>query len=183
LGFYNEKNQEFHMTTEPFLQHILQPSTTEFTLHDQVLLALGLTLISLADGTLDDEEEVLFDAFKKTLPDWRELSRSTEFSDALEDKIQEVISHYKTLGFNPKHNPQAFALAAVDELAAITHPQARLRCFLLALDVAMASGGVSPNEDATLRRMAHTLTLSPQDIQPLIFTIATKYACQPPPSP
>jgi tellurite resistance protein len=167
------------MSTPTFLKHRLEPSTTEFTLHDQVLLALGLTLISLADGALDDEEETLFDAFKKTLPDWRDLSKSTEFSDALEDKIQQVITHYKTLGFNPKHNPQAFVLAATDELTAITHPQARLRCFLLALDVAMASGGISLSEDATLQRMAQVLTLSPQDIEPLILTSATKYACSP----
>ncbi len=164
----------------PFIQSPT-PATTEFSQDDQILLALGLTLISLADGALDDEEEILFNTYKATLPDWRELMHSTEFQDALESKVQAVVAHYQALGLSPQENPHTFALTAIEQLSAIRHPHARLRCFFLALDVAMASGGISPNEDLALLRIASVLALTSEEIKAITYAIGIKYACLPTP--
>jgi len=160
-----------------FVKHLFTGSPDEDKHpRDDVLMALGLALICIADGGLDDEEEELLESYRSILPDWRELDRSEAFSNAVDEAIQASMER-----FNQEHNttdpdPFEFALFAVDELGEISNARMRERCMLLALDIAMAAGGVTDAEDQVLEKMAKVLTIGAERVHELARVVAIKYA-------
>ena len=72
--------------------------------------------------------------------------------------------------------PFEFAMRVLDELATIESEVMRKRCFLLAVDVAMASGGITETEDRALEKMAEVLRLDEASVRVIAEVMAIKYA-------
>lgn len=157
-----------------FIQHYFSQTSQDRSERDDILLAFGLTLVCLADGGLDEEEETLLATFGQTLPDWRLLSRSVEFSEAVEAELQTAMEAFQART-SADFEPFEFALDAVSKLEEIKSPTMRKRCFILAVDIAMAAGGITPTEDRILEEMAATLEIDHDTIEQVATLMAAKY--------
>lgn len=162
-----------------FIRHRLElPRELSSGSRDDILLALGLTLVTLADGGLDAGEEALLDGLRQALPDWSEFLRSTAFADAVEAQLHDSLARYReAIGEDADLDPAAFALFAVDDLVELEDETTRKRCFLLGVDIALAAGGITDEEDAVLEKMARVFDLDAATIEQVIGAMRLKYGC------
>lgn len=126
---------------------------------DDVLLFHALLLMVAADGHLDPEETVSLEAFYATVPDFKGRS------------FRELFNETVRLARRGSTPEQQVAL-----LADLSTEALRKKCFLLAADIALASGDVDQHEDALLEKMQQVLQI-PDDVATQILSVlAIKYA-------
>jgi tellurite resistance protein len=128
---------------------------------DDILLVHAMFLMAGADGNFDDEETSIMIAFANSLP---------EFKDTTEQEFQGMIGEAKKL-VRKYENPKA-SVAALGQLST---PKLKQKAFLLAADIALASGDVDEDEDAMLESMQRVLGIDENTAQTIINVLAIKY--------
>lgn len=131
---------------------------------DDVLLLHSMFLMAFADGAYDDEEFAVVCSAANALPEFKHTD-AQEFN-ALVAQAKKILSKYDS--------PQA----AVAALGQISTPRKKQKAFLLAVEVALASGDVDEEEDALLEAMQRVLGLNNDTAQSIINIMALKYAAE-----
>ena len=103
---------------------------------DEVLLLHGMLLMCSSDGAMEDEELDLLQGFYATLPEFR----GKDFGEMLE-QCNKAIAKYPNLR------------ESVKALSDITNDKIKLKCYILAADIARSAPG-APWRTWTARRVA-----------------------------
>jgi tellurite resistance protein len=125
---------------------------------DDALLIHAMFLMAGADGNFDDEETAVIRGFANSLP------------DTTEQEFQNLIGEAKKL-VRKFENPKA-SVAALGQLST---PKLKQKAFLLAADIALASGDVDEDEDVMLESMQRVLGLDDSTANTIINVLAIKY--------
>lgn len=127
---------------------------------DDTLLALAMGCMALADGGMDRAEVATVEAFACTLP---------EFQDGC------FAGPWNASGqiFN-KYEGDVFK--AVQELKKLSTPALKKKAFILAVDLALASGDVDETEDRLLEEMKSVLGIDDLFAQKTVEILAAKYS-------
>jgi tellurite resistance protein len=125
---------------------------------DDVLLLLAMMMMSSADGVLEASEIASLEQFINTLPEFKgpDFPRQMEAARKLQSK-------YKT----PKD--------AVKALAEISSETVKKKVFVLAADIAMASGEVDAAEEELLEAMQRVLGIDDNLANSIVQVLALKY--------
>ncbi len=126
---------------------------------DDVLLVHTMLLMAGADGYIDDEEIATVEAFACTLPEFKER----DFGDVV-GEAQKMVRKYPSLK------------ESVNALAEFSSQALKTKAFVLAADIALASGDVDENEDQLLETMQRLLNVDEQTAQTIIWVLSLKYA-------
>ena len=126
---------------------------------DDVLLLHSMILMAGADGVLEGAEVAQLEAFINTLPEFRhaEFGHQMEAARKLANKFS-----------SPKD--------AVQALKDISSEAVRRKAFVLAADIALASGDVDETEEELLEAMQRVLGIDDGMAQKIIEVLALKYA-------
>lgn len=126
---------------------------------DDVLLLHSLMLMAGADGVIEDSEIMALQGFVNTLPEFAGKNFGTLF-----DSAKKVASKYNDMR------------DSVNALADIESDAVRKKCFILAVDMAFASGDVDANEEKLLEAMQRVLNI-PDDLATKVLEVfSLKYA-------
>lgn len=125
------------------------------------MLIHAMFLMAGADGNFDDEEVSVIRGFANSLP---------EFKHTTEQEFQALIGEAKKLG-RKYETPQA-SVAALSQLST---PKLKQKAFLLAADIALASGDVDEAEDAMLESMGRVLGIDEGTANNIVNVLAIKY--------
>jgi tellurite resistance protein len=128
---------------------------------DDALLIHAMFLMAGADGNFDDEETSVIRGFANSLP---------EFKDTNEQEWMSLVGDARKLA-RKFENPKA-SVAALGQLST---PKLKQKAFLLAADIALASGDVDEDEDAMLESMQRVLGLDDSTANAIINVLAIKY--------
>lgn len=126
---------------------------------DDVLLLHGMLLMAGADGTIEQSELSTVQAFFDTLPEFKDKS-----FDELLSQANRVVA---------KHGGLKQSINALGE---IQSPAIKKKCFVLAADIAMASGDIDEAEDKLMEAMQRLLGIDDTFAQKVIEVLQTKYA-------
>ena len=116
---------------------------------DAKILRDVLSAISSADGSVDAQERAVLDAFFRTIPQLR-------------DDASRVP---------PRGRNQILA-----DLAKLTNERLQRQCFVLAVELAIASDGVNEAEDQYLEALKQALRIDDGFAEMVVQVIASKYA-------
>lgn len=133
---------------------------------DDSLLFHAMYLMAVVDGATTEVEFQVLKGVLSTLP---------EFAQA---DVDELVANSAALV--KSHGGNQASLVALGGLSDAT---LRVRAYLLAAEIAFASGDVDAAEDALLREMSALLQLEPRDTDAIVHTLAIKYASTPTPTP
>jgi uncharacterized tellurite resistance protein B-like protein len=126
---------------------------------DDVLLLHGMLLMAGADGTIEQSELSTVQAFFDTLPEFKDKS-----FDELLSQANRVVA---------KHGGLKQSINALGE---IQSPAIKKKCFVLAADIAMASGDIDEAEDKLMEAMQRLLGIDDDFASKVIEVLQTKYA-------
>jgi len=112
-----------------------------------------MSAMSSVDGSVDGGELAVIAALHKTLP-----------------QLQAPSAH----GNRPPESSRKRLLVALGKLESLP---LRRQCFVVAVEVALASGGAHHAEDAYLEEVRAALRIDDAFARQTIEVIATKYAC------
>lgn len=118
-------------------------------------------LMAGADGNFDDEEVSVIRGFANSLP---------EFKNTTEQEWQALVGEAKKIA-RKFETPQA----SVAALASLSTPKLKQKAFLLAADIALASGDVDEDEDTLLESMGRVLSIDENTANTIINVLAIKY--------
>jgi len=130
---------------------------------DDVLLLLSMMLMAEADDVVEDSESATFSAFAQTLPEFRDVEGLAW--ERMVNDAQKILSRYKNR-----------EIEAVGELAQIQSPAIRRKAFVLAADLALASGDIDAREEQLLVGMQRTLGIDDQTAHNIVGVLGMKYA-------
>jgi len=126
---------------------------------DDVLLLHSLMLMAAADGVIEDSEIMALQGFVNTLPEFH----GKDFGHLFEQS-KKVAAKYPDMR------------DSVNALADIESDAVRKKCFILAVDMAFASGDVDANEEKLLEAMQRVLSI-PDDLATKVLEVfSLKYA-------
>jgi hypothetical protein len=123
---------------------------------DTILLLHGMMVMS---DFRDAGEVAVLDAFLATLPEFK-----TEDLDVLRGKVAKLRGEYAT------------AKESIKALARIASPIVRKKTFILALDIALASGAIDAGEDELLEELRTTLEIDLPTAENILDVLAVKYS-------
>jgi uncharacterized tellurite resistance protein B-like protein len=126
--------------------------------NDDALLLHAMLLMAGVDGSIDPGELSTVQSVFDTLPEFR----GKQFDELLVE-ANRIVARFGGLQ------------ASVAALADLSGPVARRKCFVLAVDVALASGDVDDAEDALLDRIQKILDIDDAFADRVIEVLATKY--------
>lgn len=126
---------------------------------DDVLLLHSLMLMAGADGVIEASEIATLESFVNTLPEFR----GKDFGPLL-DNAKKVASKYPNMQ------------ESVQALADIESEAVRKKCFILAADMAFASGDVDANEEKLLEAMQRILSIDDDLARKSLEVLSLKYA-------
>jgi hypothetical protein len=130
---------------------------------DDTLLLLSMMLMCEADTVVEDAEEATFGAFAQTLPEFRDVE-GVQWERMVND-AQRILGKYRNR-----------EIEACSELNAIQSPAIRRKAFVLAADLALASGDIDAREEQLLVGMQRTLGIDDQTAHNIVGVLAMKYA-------
>jgi hypothetical protein len=113
-----------------------------------------LSVMGTIDGKLDPAERAAISALFRTIPQLRDAGEPTE-------------------------PPRANRAQLLEELARIPDERLRRQCFVLAVEVALSSGGANDSEDQYVDRLRSALKIDEAFARSTIEVLAYKYACNP----
>lgn len=125
---------------------------------DDVLLAHAMLLMAGADGDIDDSEIAVVRGFANCLPEFKDRDFGQIVAEA-----QKMVRRYPSL----KESVQA--------LAELSTPALKSKAYVLAADIALASGDVDEAEDELLTTMQRLLGIDDQTAQTIIWVLQRKY--------
>ncbi len=126
---------------------------------DDVLLLHGMLLMAGADGSIDQAELSTVQGFYDTLPEFK----GKKFDELL-SMANRVVA---------KHGGLKDSIKALGE---IESPAIKKKCFVLAADIAMASGDIDEAEDKLLETMQRLLGVDDSFASKVIEVLQVKYA-------
>ena len=126
---------------------------------DDVLLLHSLMLMAGADGVIEDSEIMALQGFVNTLPEFRGKDVGSLF-----DQARKVASRFKDMR------------DSVKALAEIESESVRKKCFILAVDMAYASGDVDQSEEELLEAMQRVLNIPDDLARKILEVFSLKYA-------
>ena len=126
---------------------------------DDVLLVHAMLLMAGADGYIDDEEIATVEAFANCLSEFKER----DFGDVV-GEAQKMVRKYPNLK------------ESVNALAEFSSQALKTKAFVLAADIALASGDVDENEDELLETMQRLCNVDDRSAQTIIWVLQQKYA-------
>lgn len=126
---------------------------------DDVLLLHGMLLMAGADGTIEQSELSTVQAFFDTLPEFKDKN-----FDELLSQANRVVA---------KHGGLKQSIAALGD---IQSPAIKRKCFVLAADIAMASGDIDEAEDKLMEAMQRMLGVDDAFASKTIEVLQVKYA-------
>jgi uncharacterized membrane protein YebE (DUF533 family) len=109
-----------------------------------------LSAIVAADGSVDEQERAVIDAFFRTIPQLRDEPSKT-----------------------PPRNSRTQILA---DLGKLQNERLQRQCFVLAVELAIASDGVNEAEDQYLEALKRALRIDAAFADMVVQVIACKYA-------
>lgn len=130
---------------------------------DDVLLLMSMMLMAEADDVVEDAECATFSAFAQTLPEFRDIEGLAW--ERMVNEAQKIIGRYKNR-----------EIEAVSELGKIESPAIRRKAFVLAADLALASGDIDAREEQLLVAMQRTLGIDDATAHSIVGVLAMKYA-------
>jgi uncharacterized tellurite resistance protein B-like protein len=125
---------------------------------DDVLLAHAMLLMAGADGNIDDSEIAVVRQFAMTLPEFK----NRDFGECVAE-AQKMVKRYPNLG------------ASVAALSELSTPALKAKAYVLAADIALASGDVDEAEDELLTTMQRLLNIDDQTAQTIVWVLSRKY--------
>ena len=126
---------------------------------DDVLLLHTMLLMAGADGYLDQGEVEAVEAYFTQLPEFE----GKQFSD-IYGEAKKLVARYSNLR------------ESVKALSGFSNEKLRKKAFVLAADLAMASGDVSETEDELLTAMQRVLEVDDGTVQKVLDVLSMKYA-------
>jgi len=123
---------------------------------DTILLLHGMMVMS---DFRTEAEAALLDAFLKTLPEFR-----LEDTDELKATVAKLRAEYAS----PRESIAA--------LGRISSDIVKKKTFILALDIAMASGAIDATEDDLLEDLRNVLGLDLATAETILDVLSVKYA-------
>lgn len=123
---------------------------------DTILLLHGMMVMSDFQA---EPEAAMLDLFLKTLPEFR-----LEDTRALEAKVAVIRARYPD------------AKASIAELRRLSNPVLQKKAFVLALEIALASGAIDATEDELLEELRTTLGIDLATAETVLEILAIKYA-------
>lgn len=126
---------------------------------DDVLLLHTMLLMSGADGFLDQAEVEAVEAYFTQLPEFK----GKQFQDVYAE-AKKLVARYSNLR------------ESVKSLSGFSSEKVRKKAFVLAADLAMASGDVSESEDELLTAMQRILEIDDGTVQKVLDVLSMKYA-------
>lgn len=126
---------------------------------DDVLLLHGMLLMAGADGSIEQAELSMVQGFFDTLPELKDKS-----FDELLTQANRIVG---------KHGGLKESIAALGD---IESPAIKMKCFVLAADIAMASGDVAEAEDKLLEAMQRLFGIDDAFAAKVIEVLQVKYA-------
>ncbi len=128
---------------------------------DDTLLALAMGCMAFADGAMDQGEVASIEAFASTLPEFANGCFAKPWNES-----GKIFNKYEG---NMKE--------AVQELKHLSSPQLKKKAFILAVDIALASGDVDKAEDELLDTMKMVMEIDDIFAKQVTTVLAAKY-CQ-----
>ncbi|MBX7079516.1 MAG: tellurite resistance TerB family protein [Nannocystaceae bacterium] len=125
---------------------------------DDVLLAHAMLLMAGADGNIDDSEIAVVRGFAMTLPEFK----GKDFGEVVAN-AQKMVRKYNSLK------------ESVNALTELSTPGLKAKAYVLAADIALASGDVDEAEDELLTTMQRLLGIDDQTAQTIIWVLQRKY--------
>ncbi len=125
------------------------PQLSSVTEHQPLLRTVRV--MSFIDGKMEHSEQVVIEALIKTIPQLRDLPMHLTSA--------ERVSREQLL----------------EELRAISSERLRKQCFIVAVEVALASGHVNEHEDRFAEQLRNALRLDEAYARQVIEIIAAKY--------
>ncbi|MBK6695707.1 MAG: tellurite resistance TerB family protein [Myxococcales bacterium] len=126
---------------------------------DDVLLLHSMMLMACADGVLEGAEAATLEAFINTLPEFREADFDEQMIQA-----KKIAAKFKD------------SKEAVRALTDISSEAVRKKAFILAADIALASGDIDEREEELLGAMQRVLNIDDALAQKVVEVLALKYA-------
>jgi uncharacterized tellurite resistance protein B-like protein len=126
---------------------------------DEVLLMLGVLLMQTADGAIEPSEMSLLESFVATLPEFRGKELGW-----LVDQAGKVAQQYPSFR------------KAVEALTGIESEATKRKCFILAVDMAFASGEIYEVEEQLLEDLQRVLAVPDDLVRQVLEVFAIKYA-------
>jgi uncharacterized tellurite resistance protein B-like protein len=129
------------------------------TATDEALLLHGMMCMAGADGVFDQAEVALLEAYFSQLPEFRGKDL-----DALVLEARKVVSPYES------------TLQSLEALAELSSPSLKAKMFVLAVDIALASGSLDKREDLMLEVMQRVLDIDDATASKVMEVLSMKYA-------
>ena len=126
---------------------------------DDTLLALAMGCMAFADGAMDQGEVASIEAFACTLPEFADGCFANPWNES-----GKIFNKYEG-------NVQA----AAQELGKLSSPQLKKKAFILAVDIALASGDVDKAEDELLDTIKNVLEIDDIFAKQVTTVLAAKY--------
>ena len=126
---------------------------------DDALLLHGMLLMCGADGAFDESEMPTVEAYFMALPEFE----GKDFNSVYQEAVK-IVRRFPSLK------------DSVKSLAELSNQTIKNKCYLLAADIAMASGDVDENEDAMLEAMQRVLHVDDALATKVLEVLALKYA-------
>ena len=126
---------------------------------DDVLLLHGMLLMASADGVMEDGELDTVQGFFSTLPEFN----GKDFGELI-DQCNKVISKFGDLK------------ESVKALNDLSNDKVKLKCYILAADIAMSSGDVDESEDRLLDSMQRMFNIDDATAEKVLWVLSQKYA-------
>lgn len=126
---------------------------------DDLLLFHGMMLMVYGDGVMDAAEQQTLIAFLMTVPDFHGKD-----VNVLMEEGTKLVRKY------------ASVRESINALAGLSNDNLKKKCFVLAADIALASGDVDKNEDEILEAMQRVMNISDDFARAVVGTLSSKYA-------
>ncbi|MCK6572699.1 tellurite resistance TerB family protein [Myxococcota bacterium] len=126
---------------------------------DDALLVHGMMLMCGADGSFDQEEVDTVNAYFSQIPEFE----GKEFGDVYNEAVK-ILRRFPSLK------------DSVKALGDLSSQNLKNKCYLLAADIAMASGDVDEAEDQMLEAMQRVLTVDDALAQKILEVLTLKYS-------
>lgn len=126
---------------------------------DDLLLFHGMMLMIYGDGVMDAAEQQTLIALLMTVPDFH----GKDVNVLLEEGAK-LVRKYPSVR------------ESISALADLSNDNLKKKCFVLAVDLALASGDVDKNEDEILEAMQRVLNIHEDFARATIGTLSSKYA-------
>jgi uncharacterized tellurite resistance protein B-like protein len=126
---------------------------------DDVLLLHAMILMAGADGFFEDSEAETLEAFFAQLPEFQDKDFDEVYGNA-----RKMVAKYPNLK------------ESVKALADLSSPVLKRKAFVIAADIALASGDVDEAEDEMLSAMARVMAIDDGTANKVLEVLSMKYA-------